>query len=512
MKMQLLCVFCLVVFTRNVIPNSTDVNSDVDYLTSESRQVGTDSLKSSQTVSFLRQVHDQRDFKVSHRRQRRESVNKTRNEQDRTRVIQSEDKLQSFPKPAAQVQPTNFPDDPTTFPEWDISPGEDFEEPYTPLGPFDPRSRTPGVKNPFYPVTGDSYGAYAVVGISVIIFTVGIIGNIAIMCIVCHNYYMRSISNSLLANLALWDFVNLFFCLPLVIFHELTKDWLLGEFSCKIIPYIEVASVGVTTFTLCALCIDRFRAASNVQMYYEMIENCTSTTAKLTVIWLGALLLALPELLIRQLVREEREPPEVTPCEHCVVRISTSLPDTLYVLGLTYNSARLWWYFGCYFCLPTVFTIIGSVASARKISKAERASVRGNRKQIQLESQMNCTVVALAIVYGFCVIPENISNIVSVYMATSVPRRTLDILHLVSQVMLFCKSAVTPVLLLVLCRPFGKAFLDCCCCCLEECGPKKSSDATSDENEQDGTTELELSPYSTVHREPSTLATVGTHC
>ncbi|KAI7811888.1 putative prosaposin receptor GPR37, partial [Triplophysa rosa] len=570
-KMQLLRVFCLlvccevsVVFTR--IPNGTDVNSDVDYLTSESRQVRTDSLKRratsdnfndeqiqspglsgtiktiqlitendsvtvnrgpsrqkhenaraldkySQTKSFLRQVRDKSGFKVGHRRQKRETVNKTRNEQDRNRVTESsKDKLQTFPKPAAQVQPTNFPDDPTTLPEWDVSPVEDYEEPYTPLGPFNTSSRTPGVKNPFYPVTGDSYGAYAVVCISVVIFTVGIIGNIAIMCIVCHNYYMRSISNSLLANLALWDFVNLFFCLPLVIFHELTKDWLLGEFSCKIIPYIEVASVGVTTFTLCALCIDRFRAASNVQMYYEMIENCTSTTAKLTVIWLGALLLALPELLIRQLVREEREPPEVTPCEHCVVRISTSLPDTLYVLGLTYNSARLWWYFGCYFCLPTVFTIISSVASARKISKAERASVRGNRKQIQLESQMNCTVVALAIVYGFCVIPENISNIVSVYMATSVPRRTLDILHLVSQVMLFCKSAFTPVLLLVLCRPFGKAFLDCCCCCLEECGPMKSSDATSDENVQDGTTELELSPYSTVRTEPSTLATVGTHC
>lgn len=272
--MQLLCVFCLVVFTResrqvgtdslersatsdNIndgqkqSPGSSETIKTIQFVNvkrgpSRHKHENTRTLdKSSQTVSFLRQLHDKRDFKVNHRRRKRESVNKTRNEQDRTRVIQSsEDKLQTFPKPAAQVQPTNFPDDPTTFPEWDISPGEDFEEPYTPLGPFDPRSRTPGVKNPFYPVTGDSYGAYAVVGISVIIFTVGIIGNIAIMCIVCHNYYMRSISNSLLANLALWDFVNLFFCLPLVIFHELTKDWLLGEFSCKIIPYIEVNPIG----------------------------------------------------------------------------------------------------------------------------------------------------------------------------------------------------------------------------------------------------------------------------
>ncbi|XP_042571474.1 prosaposin receptor GPR37-like [Cyprinus carpio] len=463
--------------------------------------------KYGKTKSFLREMHDEIRVKRRYRRQKRVT------ESDRNQTINELERVESMPKPVAQIQPTDSPSELTSIPEWGTSPVEDYEEDFTPFIPFNTRSKTPGVKNPFYPVTGESYGAYAVLCISILIFTVGILGNIAIMCIVCHNYYMRSISNSLLANLALWDFVILFFCLPLVIFHELTKDWLLGEFSCKIVPYIEVASLGVTTFTLCALCIDRFRAASNVQLYYEMIENCISTAAKLTVIWLGALLLALPELLIRQLVREEREPPEVIPCEHCVIRISTALPDTLYVLGLTYNSARLWWYFGCYFCLPTLFTIISSVVTARKIRKAERTSVRGNRKQIQLESQMNCIVVALAILYGFCIIPENISNIVSVYMATGVPQRTLDILHLVSQMMLFFKSAITPVLLLVLCRPFSKAFLDCCCCCFEECGPPKSSEPNSDDNDQDSTTELELSPYSTVvRRDPSTFPIAATHC
>ncbi|XP_056137579.1 prosaposin receptor GPR37 [Lampris incognitus] len=380
--------------------------------------------------------------------------------------------------------------------------------------PVNTRTRRKHVRNPLYPFTAESYGAYAVLIIAAVIFTVGVIGTVAVMCIVCHNYYMRSISNSLLANLALWDFVVIFFCLPLVTFHQLTKDWLLGEFSCRLIPYLEVASLGVTTFTLCALCIDRFRAATNVQMYYEMIENCCSTAAKLAVIWVGALLLALPELLIRQLVTEDENTPTVTPCERCVVRISTDLPDTLYVLGLTYNSARLWWYFGCYFCLPTLFTICSSLVTARKIRQAEKGRVRGNKKQIQLESQMNCTVVALAILYGFCIIPENICNIISVYMAASIPQHTLDILHLVSQLLLFCKSAVTPVLLFSLCRPFSRAFLNCCCCCCDECGPPRSSiTATASDNENEcTTTELELSPFSTICRETGPYTAVGMHC
>ncbi|KAM3925211.1 prosaposin receptor GPR37 [Leptodactylus fuscus] len=367
------------------------------------------------------------------------------------------------------------------------------------------------IKNPFYPLTEDSYGAYAVMCLSIIIFVIGIMGNMAVMCIVCHNYYMRSISNSLLANLAFWDFLIIFFCLPLVIFHELTKKWLLEDFSCKIIPYIEVASLGVTTFTLCALCIDRFRAATNVQMYYEMIENCTSTTAKLAVIWVGALLLALPEVVLRQLTKDESAVSVNTLSERCVVKISTDLPDTIYVLALTYDGARLWWYFGCYFCLPTLFTITCSLVTARKIRRAEKACTRGNKRQIQLESQMNCTVVALTILYGFCIIPENICNIVTAYMSTSVSRQTLDLLHLISQFLLFFKSCVTPVLLFCLCKPFSRAFMECCCCCCDEC-IQKSSTATSDDNDNEYTTELELSPFSTIRREMSTFASVGTHC
>lgn len=150
------------------------------------------------------------------------------------------EKLESLLKPSAQKLPTDVPTVSTPHQAAFTTPEEDYWEDSTPIGPIHTRPRGPGLPNPFYPVTGESYAAYAIILVSVIMFTAGIIGNIAIMCAVCHNYYMRSVSNSLLANLALWDFLITFFCLPLVIFHQLTKDWLLGEFSCKIIPYFEV--------------------------------------------------------------------------------------------------------------------------------------------------------------------------------------------------------------------------------------------------------------------------------
>ncbi|XDV24341.1 hypothetical protein PO909_028552 [Leuciscus waleckii] len=378
-----------------------------------------------------------------------------------------------MPKPLALTS-TDIPFDLTRYTEFHT---KQIDDPWdaTPMTPpYAEDEESEFFPNPFYPVTSETYGAYAITIVSLLIFAVGVTGNVAIMCVVCHNYYMRSISNALLANLAIWDFALLLFCLPLVVFHQLTKTWLLGQFTCKVIPYIEVASLGVTTFTLCALCIDRFRAATNVQMYYEMIENCTSTAAKLAVIWIGALLLALPELLIRQLVSENGD--GTLASERCLIRISTSLPDTLYVLGLTYEGARLWWCFGCYFCLPTLFTIGSSVATARRIRRAERGCARGNKKQIRLESQ-------------------NVCNMVSAYMAAGVPQSTMALLHLLSQLLLFLRAAVTPVLLLCLCRPFGRAFLE-----------------SSDDNEHECTTELELSPFSTIRREMSNYTATGSHC
>lgn len=96
------------------------------------------------------------------------------------------------------------------------------------------------IHNPLFPVTDSSYSAYGVLFLSLVVFAVGVMGNLAVMCIVWHNYYMRSAWNCILASLAFWDFLVLCFCLPVVVFHELTNKRLLGDFSCKVVPYMEV--------------------------------------------------------------------------------------------------------------------------------------------------------------------------------------------------------------------------------------------------------------------------------
>lgn len=101
-------------------------------------------------------------------------------------------------------------------------------------------SGSPRLLNPLFPLTDGSYWAYAIMLLALVLFAAGVVGNLALMCIVWHNLYLKSTWNCVLAGLAFWDFVVLFFCLPVVVFHELTLKRLLGDLSCRLVPYLEV--------------------------------------------------------------------------------------------------------------------------------------------------------------------------------------------------------------------------------------------------------------------------------
>ncbi|XP_057212067.1 G-protein coupled receptor 37-like 1 [Triplophysa rosa] len=326
------------------------------------------------------------------------------------------------------------------------------------------------IHNPLYPITDSSYSAYGILFLAFVVFAFGIVGNLAVMCIVWQNYFMRSAWNYLLASLAFWDFLVLCFCLPVVVFNELTNKRLLGDFSCRVVPYIEVTSLGVTTFSLCALGIDRFHAATSSLPKARRIEQCQKVLAKLAVVWIGSMLLAAPELLLWQL-NQVTSPTLGIEVDTCIMSPYPDLPESIYSLIINYHDARMWWYFGCYFCLPVVFTLLCQLAtchvSGESGSSSKRPEERSPSKKqklqhaLQVERQLNCTVMALAVIYGVCTLPENVCNLTLDYAPIQVSEEVSSLLALINQFFLFFKSSVTPVLLLCLCKSLGQAFMDC---------------------------------------------------
>ncbi|GLD63838.1 prosaposin receptor GPR37L1-like protein [Lates japonicus] len=344
-------------------------------------------------------------------------------------------------------------------------------------------SDTPGLFNPFYPLAESSYAAYAILFLAGLVLAVGVVGNMAVMCIVWNNYYMRSAWNYLLASMAFWDFLVLVLCLPVVVLNQLSHRRILGDITCRLVPYMEVVSLGITSFTLCALGIDRFHAAtSSSQPKARRVERCRSVLLKLLLVWLGALLLSSPEIFLWQL-SQAVSPSTGRLVDSCTITTSSPLslylPDSLHSLLLRYHQGRMWWCFGCYFCLPVLFTILCQMATRNVNSDAQkhrnhddRSSNQKRQQHQAVERQLNCTLLALAVVYGICALPEHVCNITLQYHPSlTVSEDTASMLALLHHFLLFFKSSVTPVLLLCLCKALGQAFMDCCCCCCQECQP-----------------------------------------
>uniref|UniRef100_A0A8P4KJH6 G-protein coupled receptors family 1 profile domain-containing protein n=1 Tax=Dicentrarchus labrax TaxID=13489 RepID=A0A8P4KJH6_DICLA len=390
-----------------------------------------------------------------------------------------------------------------------------------------------GLLNPLFPVTNGSYWAYAVMLLALVLFAAGIVGNLALMCIVWHNFYLKSAWNCILAGLAFWDFLVLFFCLPVVVFHELTLKRLLGDLSCRLVPYLEVTSLGVATFSLCALSIDRFHAATGPgPLQTPKVEPCQSILSKLSVIWVGSLVLAAPELLLWQLLQETVSLPTLPnkfKVDVCVREPSAELPDSIYSLVLTYHEARMWWFFGCYICLPLLFTLAcdlvtrqvlsqrvpqkpGGEKVTSRCSSSSSSSSATKKKQHVREQRLRSTVMALTILYIACNLPESICNItlayVSDHVSAQLPALVLPALGLIGQFLLFVRCSATPVLLLFLCRSLGQAFMDCCCCCCEECLPDGNSSSSSSASTT-ATSNLSSETNSNEGKTTTTVSIVG---
>lgn len=252
------------------------------------------------------------------------------------------------------------------------------------------------------------------------------------------------------------------------------------------------------------------------------VEPCQSIISKLSIIWVGSMLLAAPELLLWKLLQETvslptvpsymqqnqlggtlfatlRTQPEKIKVDVCVREPSEELSDGIYSLVLTYHEARMWWFFGCYVCLPLLFSLACDLLTRHLLaqqlppkdnggkvnsrSSSTSSSVSSPKKQQPTrERRLRSAVVALTVLHVACSTPESICSIVLTYVSryagAGLLASSLPALGLVGQFLLFFRCAATPSLMLSLCHSLGQAFADCCCCCCDECVPDRDSSAS----------------------------------
>ncbi|KAL0985563.1 hypothetical protein UPYG_G00158640 [Umbra pygmaea] len=269
---------------------------------------------------------------------------------------------------------------------------------------------------------------------------------------------MRSRANFLIASLALGDLLHILIDIPVNAYRLMAEDWPFGLALCKLVPFIQKLSVGVTVLSLCALSIDRYRAVASWDRI-RGIGASTWTAIEITFTWGFSTILAVPEAIgFDTITMNYKE-------KH--LRICLLHPVQTNQFMQFYKSAKDWWLFGFYFCMPLACTAIFYSLMTRKMLRKKKDSVSNYTKQ---RREVAKTVFCLVLVFVLCWFPLYLSRILklTIYDEKDPKRCQLLSVFLVLDYiginMASLNSCINPIALYMVSKRFKICFKKCLCC------------------------------------------------
>jgi len=143
--------------------------------------------------------------------------------------------------------------------------------------------------------------------INIIIFSVGLIGNILVVLVVIRTRSMWTPTNCYLISLAIADiFVLMFATLPAIpeTFFQI-NEWPFGRVLCSVLVFVQYLGVNVSSWSITAFTVERYIAICHPLKSQRM---CTVERAKRIIagIWVFGIVYCLPWLGLTTLNTEQR--------------------------------------------------------------------------------------------------------------------------------------------------------------------------------------------------------------
>ncbi|KAM6894695.1 endothelin receptor type B-like [Lycodopsis pacificus] len=301
--------------------------------------------------------------------------------------------------------------------------------------------------------------------LSCLIFAVGIIGNATMLRIICQNKSMRNGPNALIASLALGDLIYIAIDIPINVYKLLAMRWpfadsVFGLFLCKLFPFLQKASVGITVLNLCALSVDRYRAVAS----WSRVQGTgvpTVTAVEIVAIWLLSAVLAVPEAVGFDMVTFEYRNVTMTTC--------MLQPKTPFMTF--YRDAKDWWLFAFYFCVPLVCSAVFYGLMTCEMLRHQKGSLRiALSEHLKQRREVAKAVFCLVLIFALCWFPLHLSRLLkrTAYKSHDAHRcqllNFLLVLDYLSINMATINSCINPIILFFVSKKFKNCFKSCLCC------------------------------------------------
>ncbi|XP_069448033.1 kiSS-1 receptor isoform X1 [Ovis canadensis] len=285
----------------------------------------------------------------------------------------------------------------------------------------------------------------------------GLTGNSLVIFVICRHKQMRTVTNFYIANLAATDLMFLLCCVPFTALLYPLPDWVLGDFMCKFLNYIQQVSVQATCATLTAMSVDRWY----VTVFPLRALHRRTPRLALAVslgIWVGSAVLSAPVFALHRLSSGPRT--------YCSEAFPSRALERAFAL---YNLLAL-------YLLPLVATCACYGAMLRHLGRAAaRAASAGGALQGQLlveragavRAKVSRLVAAVVLLFAACWGPIQLFLLLQALGPAGAwhPRSyAAYALKIWAHCMSYCNSALNPLLYAFLGSHFRQAFRRVCPC------------------------------------------------
>ncbi|XP_068606789.1 endothelin receptor type Aa [Brachionichthys hirsutus] len=306
---------------------------------------------------------------------------------------------------------------------------------------------------------------YINTAISILVFVVGLVGNAALLRIIYQHKCMRNGPNALIASLALGDLMYIIIDLPINVYKLLASRWPFddipfGLFLCKLVPFLQKASVGITVLNLWALSVDRYRAVASWSRV-QGVGIPLLTILEIVSIWMLSLFLAIPEAIGFDIV--------VFSYRNQTIRTCMLNPKTEFMMF--YRDAKDWWLFGFYFCLPLACTAVFYTLMTCEMLNHRKGSLRiALSEHLKQRREVAKAVFCLVLIFGLCWFPLHLSRILKKTVYYQDDRMRCELLNFLLVMDYFginlatVNSCINPIILYFVSKKFKNCFKSCLCC------------------------------------------------